>query len=63
MSKLAQWIIFAVILLGLGIFTIMLSINAQSNTKVYDCSIAEFHPDFPPRVKEECRMLKNKTWT
>jgi hypothetical protein len=25
---------------------------------VYDCSIAEFHPDFPPKVKEECRRLR-----
>ena len=25
----------------------------------YDCTIAEFHPDIPPHVKEKCRRLKN----
>jgi len=25
--------------------------------KVYNCSIAEFHPDYPKEVKEECRRL------
>ena len=25
--------------------------------KVYDCTIAEFHPDYPKEVKEECRQL------
>lgn len=30
--------------------------------KIYDCSIAEFHPDIPPKVKEECRKkrMQNK---
>jgi hypothetical protein len=26
--------------------------------RVYDCSLAEFHPDYPPAVREECRKLK-----
>lgn len=25
--------------------------------RVYDCSLAEFHPDYPKEVKEECRKL------
>jgi hypothetical protein len=29
----------------------------------YDCSIAEFHPDFPPKVKEECRRLRRDSST
>lgn len=24
----------------------------------YDCSIAEFHPDYPIEVKEKCRELR-----
>jgi len=24
----------------------------------YDCGMAEWHPDFPPKVKEECRKLR-----
>lgn len=25
---------------------------------VYDCSMAEWHPDYPPKVKEACRELQ-----
>lgn len=25
--------------------------------RIYDCTIAEFHPDYPKEVKEECRRL------
>jgi uncharacterized short protein YbdD (DUF466 family) len=32
--------------------------------KIYDCGMAEWHPDIPPRVKEECRnRRKNETET
>lgn len=37
--------------------------------RVYDCGMAEWHPDVPPAVKEECRQLrkdqkfKNETTT
>ncbi len=24
----------------------------------YDCSIAEFHPDYPKEVKQKCRELR-----
>jgi hypothetical protein len=26
--------------------------------RVYNCSIAEISPDFPPQVREECRKLR-----
>ena len=29
---------------------------------VYDCSMAEFHPDFPTQVREECRKLRYENW-
>lgn len=29
--------------------------------RVYDCSMAEWHPDIPPKVKEECRKLKSQS--
>ena len=25
----------------------------------YDCSISEISPDFPPKVKEECRKIRS----
>jgi hypothetical protein len=30
--------------------------------RVYDCSMAEWHPDIPPKVKKECRELKQQEW-
>lgn len=27
----------------------------------FDCSIAEFHPDYPQEVKNECRKLRHVT--
>ncbi len=44
-------IIFAALILAF--------INFEKPTvKVYDCSMAEWHPDIPKEVKEECRRLK-----
>lgn len=25
----------------------------------YDCSMAEFHPDYPPKVREQCRRIRS----
>ena len=30
----------------------------KNNTRVYDCRIAEISPDFPPKVRDECRKRK-----
>ena len=30
--------------------------------KVYDCRIAEMHPDYPIEVKEECRRRIYEEW-
>ena len=27
--------------------------------KAYDCSLAEFHPDYPKEVREECRRIRS----
>lgn len=29
--------------------------------KYYDCSMAEWHPDIPSEIKEECRKLKSRS--
>ena len=50
--------IFATIL-----WILVLAIVPMPTEKVYDCSIAEFHPDIPPIVKEECRRLRRDTIT
>jgi uncharacterized short protein YbdD (DUF466 family) len=28
--------------------------------RVYDCGMAEWHPDIPPKVKEECRKRRQQ---
>ena len=30
--------------------------------RIYDCGMAEWHPDIPPKVKEECRELRQQEW-
>ena len=29
----------------------------RHGTVIYNCSIAEIHPDYPPDVKKQCREL------
>jgi hypothetical protein len=30
--------------------------------RVYDCGMADWHPDIPSHVKEECRRLRYEEW-
>ena len=47
-----------IIILVLVAVTILVSTNFGAGTTViYDCRIAEFHPDYPAEVKQECRKL------
>ena len=47
-------------LFGFLLWMFILSITPMPETKVYDCSMAEWHPDIPKDVKEECRKLRMK---
>ncbi len=31
--------------------------------RIYDCSLAEFHPDYPVEVKNECRRIRSQKLT
>jgi hypothetical protein len=44
-------------LISLMIFLVVgLAINSPpANFRSYDCSMAEFHPDYPVKVKQACR--------
>ena len=42
------------VILFAGIFTVM----PRHGVVVYDCSIAEISPDYPPSVKQECRLAR-----
>ena len=47
-----------IIVLVIIAVTILVSTNFGAGTTViYDCRIAEFHPDYPVEVKQECRKL------
>ena len=35
-------------------------IAPREEYRVYDCSLAEFHPDYPPAVREECRRIRSE---
>jgi hypothetical protein len=41
---------------GASIFWLVLLFNIEiPEYRVYDCSMAEWHPDIPKEVKQECR--------
>ena len=50
-------ITLALVLLGSMLFGLLYSINTLlgPTTVAYNCSIAEFSPDYPVAVKEACR--------
>lgn len=39
-------------------FSIVLFIMPSQQGRTYDCGMAEWHPDIPTKVKEECRKLR-----
>ena len=43
-------------------WVILLSFVDAPTYKVYDCGMAEWHPDIPLDVREECRKRKSKEW-
>jgi hypothetical protein len=55
-------IIFSVAVLALVAAILGLFTTEGSMTRVYDCGMAEWHPDIPPAVKEECRKRALEYW-
>lgn len=56
---MSNLIIGKIVIFLLLIFTIFLYIDlTKGQTKIYDCGMAEWHPDIPWQVKEECRKLR-----
>jgi hypothetical protein len=53
---------FVGFLFGVLLWVFILSITSMPDTKVYDCGMAEWHPDIPPKVKEECRRRALELW-
>jgi hypothetical protein len=36
----------------------LLSFIPMPEVRIYDCNLSDFHPDYPPEVKEECRKKR-----
>jgi hypothetical protein len=52
----SEIVISVLILVGAGL-ALMGLLKHAPKSKVYNCSLAEFHPDFPIAVKEQCRYI------
>jgi hypothetical protein len=49
-----------VALIFLVLAFLILVLVPDDGSRIYDCSLAEFHPDYPAEVKAECRKLRTK---
>ena len=47
-----------IVLLSLICICILLFSDFGNQGKVYDCNLAEWHPDIPVQVRTECRRLR-----
>ena len=65
MKQTLQVIGLSFIVVGLALAMVGLIVfgNSLPREQVYDCSLAEFHPDYPPQVREECRKLRSSRVT
>lgn len=52
----------AIIIISITAILILIFSDFGSNGRVYDCGMAEWHPDIPSKVKEECRRLHYEEW-
>ena len=46
----------------LAILAAFMYVDTGEGYQVYDCGMAEWHPDIPPKVKEECRRRALELW-
>ena len=52
----------ALIVAILAILAAFMYFDTGEGYRVYDCGMAEWHPDIPPKVKEECRRRALELW-
>lgn len=48
-------------ILGVATIVTLAYLLPEQEGKRYDCNMAEWHPDIPAEVKEECRKLRSKS--
>jgi hypothetical protein len=59
---LKEYITFIVGVVALVAAVVILVNEDYPTGRVYDCGMAEWHPDIPPIVKEECRKRALEYW-
>ena len=52
----------ALVIAILAILAAFMYADTGEGYRVYDCGMAEWHPDIPPKVKEECRRRALEYW-
>jgi hypothetical protein len=52
----------ALVVAILAILAAFMYFDTGEGYRVYDCGMAEWHPDIPPKVKEECRRRALELW-
>lgn len=57
-NTLKREIIIIAICLPIGVALTYFTLPKKGDVVVYNCSISEISPDYPPKVKEECRKLR-----
>jgi len=60
MKQLLSNIGMTVIVLAMLLLSSYIALNIATSEKYYDCSYSEISPDFPIKVKEQCRNLRMK---
>ena len=50
-------------IIAVALVWIIWLVAPREEYRVYDCSLAEFHPDYPPAVREECRRIRINSTT
>lgn len=59
LRSFALGLLFFVILCIMIGLVILGNTVASTGSRVYNCSVAEISPDFTPKMREECRKLRN----
>ena len=57
-STVKERIVLVISFIALFIFIITADFSPEA--KVYDCGMAEWHPDIPAEVREECRKMRRE---
>lgn len=54
--------VFIGFVLGVATMVMLAYLLPEQEERYYDCRMAEWHPDIPAAVKEECRKRQYEHW-